>query len=460
MARFDNSYARLPAQMFSAVGPTPVRQPKLLAFNDALAAEFDLPADAEIWAGNALPDGAHPIAQVYSGHQFGNWNPQLGDGRAVLLGEVLDKAGRRFDLQLKGSGPTPYSRMGDGRAWMGPVLREYVVSEAMHALGVPTTRALAAAATGEQVIREGIYPGAVVTRMASSHIRVGTFQYFASRGDLEALESLTQHVIARHFPDANDPTELLQDVVNAQADLIAAWMSVGFIHGVMNTDNCSIPGLTIDYGPCAFMDAYNPAQVFSSIDRQGRYAYQNQSQIGAWNLAQFATSLLPLMPDRDAAIEDFTEIVHSFGPRYQSAWLERFGRKLGIDDATDEDMPIIEGFLSMLSKGGDDFTNSFRALSSDTPADHITNRADFDAWQPVWLDRLGVSAKDTMDAANPAIIPRNHQIEQMITAAVAGDTGPFARLNEALKMPFADRDDDLTQAPTQAEIVPATFCGT
>jgi len=460
MPQFDNSYTRLPSQMFSKVAPTPVAAPNLLAFNDILANSLGLMPDAALWSGNAIPDGAEPIAQAYAGHQFGNWNPQLGDGRAILLGEVLDDKGQRFDVQLKGSGPTPYSRMGDGRAWLGPVLREYVVSEAMHNLGIPTTRALAATATGEQVIREGLLPGAVVTRVAESHIRVGTFQLFAARGDLEALEALTQHVIQRHYPTADGPAALLQHVVAAQASLVASWMAVGFIHGVMNTDNCSIPGLTIDYGPCAFMDHYNPAKVFSSIDRQGRYAYQNQPQIAAWNLAQFATSLLPLMPNRDAAIEDFTEIVHSFGPLYQAAWLDRFGRKLGFTNAEPDDLALIEGFLTLLAAGGDDFTNSFRAMAQDSPADHITNRADFDAWCPAWRDRIGADAVEIMNTANPAIIPRNHRIEQMIAAAVSGDMAPFERLNQALQTPFADRDDDLVHPPTQSEIVPATFCGT
>ncbi|WP_420863719.1 protein adenylyltransferase SelO [Algirhabdus cladophorae] len=462
MAQFDNSYARLPAQMFSQTAPTPVKAPELLAFNDALAAQLGLPKDAEIWAGNQPLEGSMPIAQVYAGHQFGHWNPQLGDGRAVLLGEVLDASGARFDVQLKGSGPTPYSRRGDGRAWLGPVLREYVVSEAMHHLAIPTTRALAATATGETVIREGLFPGAVITRVASSHIRVGTFQFFASQDDLEALQALTDHVIARHAPHATGPLELLQHVVQKQADLVAAWMSVGFIHGVMNTDNCSVPGLTIDYGPCAFMDRYNPRQVFSSIDQQGRYAYQNQPQIAAWNLAQFATALLPLMADREQAIETFTAAVNAFGPAFQAAWLARFGAKIGLTDATEDDLPMIEALLVLMAKDGADFTNAFRGLSGQAPQDQFTDQAAFGAWHEAWLARLGPfeAAKPIMDSANPAIIPRNHRIEQMITAAVEGDMAPFHRLGAALRTPFVASDGDLTRPPSDAEIVPATFCGT
>lgn len=462
MAQFDNSYARLPERMFTRTQPTPVKDPKVLAFNDELATQLNLPNDTNLWSGNTVPNGSDPLAQVYAGHQFGNWNPQLGDGRAILLGEVLDKNGTRFDLQLKGSGPTQYSRMGDGRAWLGPVLREFLVSEAMHHLNIPTTRALAATATGERVVREGVFPGAVVTRVASSHIRVGTFQYFASRGDLEALEALTQHVIKRHYPDAKDLTELLIQVVQNQAQLVAAWMSVGFIHGVMNTDNCSIPGLTIDYGPCAFMDRFDPAKVFSSIDHHGRYAYQSQPQIAAWNLAQFATALLPLMPDRDAAIEEFTQAVHGFAPAYHTAWLAKFGPKIGIADATDDDAPLIEGFLALLANGQADFTNGFRALSGDAPADQFTDRAAFDVWAKDWAARVPDmdGAKAVMDAANPAIIPRNHRIEQIIQAAVQGDMALFDRLYAALKTPFAPHHDDLTHPPLDTEIVPATFCGT
>jgi len=315
MINFDNSYARLPEHMFSDQEPVPVREPSLIIVNEDLANELGIdPAaiTADVAAGNVVPDGAQPISQLYAGHQFGNWNPQLGDGRAVLLGEVITQTGKRFDIQLKGSGRTPYSRNGDGRAWLGPVLREYIVSEAMHAMGVPTTRALAAAETGEIVQRETGLPGAVITRVAASHIRVGTFQVYASRGDTEALQALLDHVIARHYPQANGPAEFLSAVVAAQANLVAQWMGLGFIHGVMNTDNVSIAGETIDYGPCAFMDNYNPAQVFSSIDRQGRYAYSNQPGIAGWNMAQLATSLIPLMPDQDAAVEDFTKRINAF----------------------------------------------------------------------------------------------------------------------------------------------------
>ena len=313
---FDNSYAALPEGFFSRLNPTPVKEPKVLAWTAELAAELGIKGDdaqvqAQDFGGNEVPEGATPLAQLYAGHQFGNFNPQLGDGRAILLGEVIGSDGTRRDIQLKGAGPTPYSRRGDGRAWVGPVLREYLVSEAMHALGVPTTRALAAVATGEPILREtGHLPGAIVTRVAASHLRVGTFQVFAHRGEVEALKTLTDYAIVRHYPDADGPLGLLRAVCAAQAELVAQWMSFGFIHGVMNTDNCSISGETIDYGPCAFMDAFHQGRVFSSIDRQGRYAYGNQPQIVVWNMAQLATSLLQQMDDKETAVDEATEIVH------------------------------------------------------------------------------------------------------------------------------------------------------
>src|SRR6056297_2899146 len=310
---FDNSYAQLPPAFFTRLDPTPVKSPRLLAFNEALARELGIDTQgadlAAIFAGNKVPEGATPLAQLYAGHQFGGFSPQLGDGRANLLGEVIDRSGSRRDIQLKGSGPTPYSRMGDGRAWLGPVLREYVLSEAMNALGVPTTRALAAIRTGEVVIRERPLPGAVLTRVAQSHIRVGTFQVFAARRDMDSLQTLFDYTVERHYPDASDPLDLLDAVIARQADLVAQWMSFGFIHGVMNTDNCTLSGETIDYGPCAFMDAYDPDTVFSSIDRFGRYGYAAQADIIVWNMAQLATALVPLMPDPEAAVESFTKSV-------------------------------------------------------------------------------------------------------------------------------------------------------
>ncbi len=464
---FDNSYAALPPTFYSAQVPTPVRAPRLLAWNADLAAILGIDAEdldeaAEVFAGNALPSGAAPLAQLYAGHQFGNFTPQLGDGRAILLGEVIGCDGQRRDIQLKGAGPTPYSRRGDGRAWLGPVLREYVVSEAMHALGIPTTRALAAVATGEPVWREqGGLPGAVLTRIAASHLRVGSFQVFASRGEIDALRILTDYALARHYPDANGWQGLLRAVCGAQARLIPAWMSVGFIHGVMNTDNSSISGETIDYGPCAFMDAYHEGQVFSSIDHQGRYAYGNQPRIAVWNAAQFATALIQQADDPAAAVEEATEIVHAMPALLQDEWRARFGRKLGLEDAALEDEALIEDFLAQMQDTGADFTNTFHALATDQAAVHFTDQARFSAWRARWQARLAKEAnpKEVMGRANPAIIPRNHQIEHMIAAAVSGDMTPFERLTQALATPFTDHPE-LSHPPTEEQRVTATFCGT
>ncbi|MEL7097787.1 MAG: YdiU family protein [Pseudomonadota bacterium] len=461
---FDNSYAALPAAFHTRLDPTPVKAPRMLAWNDGLAADLGLSGDPDpaIWAGNTVPDKAAPLAQLYSGHQFGTYNPQLGDGRAILLGEVIDNRGLRRDIQLKGSGPTPYSRMGDGRAWLGPVLREYVVSEAMHALGIPTTRALAATSTGEPVYREqGGLPGAVLTRVASSHLRVGTFQVFAYRGQIDDLKTLTAYALERHYPQADGWAGLLRAVCAAQAALIPAWMSVGFIHGVMNTDNCSIPGETIDYGPCAFMDSYDEMRVFSSIDQSGRYAFGMQPRIAVWNMAQFATALIQQADDVEAAAKEATEIVHAMPAQIHTHWRTRFGRKIGLLDALPEDEPLIEDLLRLMQQDGADFTNTFRALNTDNAQDQVLNRADFDAWRARWKERLKAEAtpEETMAAANPAIIPRNHQIEAMIAAAVDSDMAPFERLRTAFSTPFTD-DTELARAPAQHEIVPATFCGT
>lgn len=460
---FDNSFARLPDTMFTALRPTPVAAPALIAFNDELAAKLGISVEnkAAVFAGNHIPDGAAPLAQLYAGHQFGNWNPQLGDGRAILLGEVIDTNSTRRDIQLKGSGRTPYSRGGDGRAWLGPVLREYVVSEAMHAMGVPTTRALAAVATGETVVREAPLPGAVLTRIASSHIRVGTFQIYAARGMLDELKALTEYTIARHYPDANGPQALLDAVIARQADLIAQWMGLGFIHGVMNTDNASIAGETIDYGPCAFMDVYHPNKVFSSIDQTGRYAYSNQPRIAAWNMAQFATSLIPLMPDQDEAIESFTASVNHLLVLFEEARIKVFGAKLGLTDATADDAASIDGFLDLLATQGLDFTQSFTALSSETPRDHFTDRDAFDAWSVRWQSRA--PSKKIMAQANPNVIPRNHQVEAMIESATVGDFAPFYRLLDVVTTPYAPLTDErqaYAAAPTLDQAVRQTFCGT
>ncbi|UOA31815.1 hypothetical protein DSM110093_01589 [Sulfitobacter sp. DSM 110093] len=465
---FDNSYAALPDGFFTRLSPTPVKEPKLLAWNADLADMLgiegaDAAERAEVFGGNILPDGADPLAQLYAGHQFGNFNPQLGDGRAILLGEVKDKDGTRRDIQLKGAGPTPYSRRGDGRAWLGPVLREYLISEAMHALGVPTTRALAAVATGEAILREtGPLPGAIVTRVAASHLRVGTFQVFAHRGETEALKTLTDYAIARHYPKVDGPLGLLRAVCAAQAELVAQWMSLGFIHGVMNTDNCSISGETIDYGPCAFMDAFHQGRVFSSIDRQGRYAYGNQPQIVVWNMAQLATALLQQMDDKETAVDEATEIVHDMPELIEAAWLRRFAAKIGISSPRPEDVDLINELLSLMQADGADFTNTFRSLGTERARDHFTNLEAFDAWAQNWRDRIEGEPDPhaVMHAVNPAVIPRNHRIEQMIEAAVEGDMAPFERLLKALACPFVETDAELQRPPSEDEIIPATFCGT
>ncbi|CUH47996.1 protein adenylyltransferase SelO [Ruegeria atlantica] len=466
---FDNSYARLPNSFYARQAPIPVRAPRLIAFNSELAKVLKVtPGEveemAEAFAGNTLPEGAEPIAQLYSGHQFGNYNPQLGDGRAVLLGETIGTDGLRRDIQLKGSGPTPFSRQGDGRAWLGPVLREYVVSEAMHALGISSTRALAAVETGEIVLREGPMPGAVLTRVAQSHLRVGTFQVFAARGQQDSLRRLTEYAIDRHYPDADGPMGLLRAVVEAQSRLIAAWMSVGFIHGVMNTDNCSIAGETIDYGPCAFMDSYHPNTVYSSIDRMGRYAYSNQPDIAVWNVAQLATALIQQMEDKGAAVEEATGIVHAMPDLLQQNWLKRFRAKIGLMNEEEGDLELISDLLTRMAQNQADFTNTFRALGSDAARDQFTNPAAYDEWSEGWTARLGreQDPSTVMSAANPAFIPRNHRVEQMIQSAVQGDYEPFQRLNTVLARPYEDQPDadDLKRLPSETEVVHATFCGT
>lgn len=464
---FENTYVDLPNRLFSHQKPYPVRAPKLVSFNRPLAsalgitdAEDDLEL-AQVFSGSTVPEGADPIAQLYAGHQFGNWNPQMGDGRAVLLGES-----KGYDIQLKGSGPTPYARRGDGRAWLGPVLREYVVSEAMHALGIPTTRALAAVETGEEIMRDRPLPGAVLTRVASSHIRVGTFQVLSARQDIEGLQSLMDYACARHYPDADTPVAFLKAVIARQADLIAKWMSVGFIHGVMNTDNCAISGETIDYGPCAFMDTFHPGQVFSSIDRHGRYAYGNQPQIITWNMAQLATALLPLEDNSDAAVEEFTSTVNDMPAIIRVAWREAFGRKLGITEISDDDESLVTQFLSIMTDQKSDFTNSFNYLTNHSvPDPGLETHQDFKDWKAKWNARLSVqsvSPVETMHSNNPYIIPRNHQIETMISQAVSGDYSLFHKLNTALKSPYEVNLDltDFTLPPTGSEIVTQTFCGT
>ncbi|WP_407496603.1 protein adenylyltransferase SelO [Pseudooceanicola sp. MF1-13] len=462
---FDNSYARLPDALFTRVAPTPVTSPTLLAWNAPLAEELGITGDpdAATFAGNTIPDGADPLAMAYAGHQFGGFSPSLGDGRAILLGEVIDRQGIRRDIQLKGSGRTPYSRNGDGRAWMGPVLREFVVSEAMHALGIPTTRALAAVRTGDTIQRETALPGAVLTRTASSHLRVGHFEYFAARGDKASLQALYDYAVDRHDPQAKDPLMFLKGVIARQAKLVAHWMGVGFIHGVMNTDNTSISGETIDYGPCAFMDAYHPQTVYSSIDQYGRYAYDNQPQILPWNMAKLGSALLALLPDPEAAIPDFTAAVHAMPDLIDAEWLAVFAAKIGISAPRTEDRALISDLLSLMQAGNSDFTNTFHALLTDNARDQIADREAFTDWTLRWHDRLASEpdAHALMGRTNPAVIPRNHLVEEMIQAAVAGDMGPFETLRHALSTPFETPEDArLITPPTKDQEVTATFCGT
>ncbi|MBT9383212.1 YdiU family protein [Pseudooceanicola sp. CBS1P-1] len=468
--RFDNSYAALPEGFFVRQAPRPAGAPSLLAFNRRLAEDLGIAAPedpgalAQVFSGNALPEGAAPLAMAYAGHQFGGFSPQLGDGRALLIGEVVAPDGSRWDLQLKGSGRTPFSRGGDGLAAMGPVLREYLVSEAMAALGVPTSRALAAVATGDPVMRETVLPGAVLTRVARSHLRVGTFEFFAARGDKARMRLLLDHAIARHDPDADSPQSFLRGVIARQAALVAQWMSLGFIHGVMNTDNCTISGDTIDYGPCAFMDRYHPATVFSSIDRQGRYAYDNQRHIIAWNMAQLASALLLLEDDPEAMVAPYTEEVNAMPALIGAEILRRFGQKIGLAAASETDRPMIEALLGLMQDQGADFTNTFRGLGDGTAADQFTDPAPFREWEAGWRARLSQEAdpQALMARVNPVIIPRNHRVEEALAAALTGDMGPFERLHAALSDPFdpALKDSPYTRPPLPDEEVAATFCGT
>ena len=486
---FENSYARLPERFYARLAPTQVRAPRLVKLNEALARELGLdpaylasPEGVEILAGNRVPGGAEPIAMAYAGHQFGGFSPQLGDGRAILLGEVIDRTGNRRDVQLKGSGPTPYSRRGDGRAALGPVLREYIIGEAMHAFGIPTTRALAAVTTGEPVMRERALPGAVLTRVAASHIRVGTFQYFAARSDVEGLKALTEYVIQRHYPDLagseNPAAALLTRVLDNQAELIARWMLVGFIHGVMNTDNMAISGETIDYGPCAFMDTFDPATVYSSIDEHGRYAYGNQPLVGRWNITRLAEALLTLIADdSETAIAIAQKAIDAYPDKFEAAYVEGFRRKLGLFEARDEDPMLVKQFMDVMAAGKADFTLTFRGLSEaagDPSADAkvralFDDPAAFDAWAVTWRQRLAIEGSDptarvaAMKAVNPAFIPRNHLVEEALTAAVeGGDLAPFEKLLNVLARPFDDQPDvpEYVLPPRPEQVVRATFCGT
>ena len=469
---FDNSYARLPDRFFVRQDAVPVAAPSLIRINQPLASRLGIDpvsmgTDAMIaaLAGNGTPDNAEPLAMAYAGHQFGGWNPQLGDGRALLLGEVVAPDGARFDLQLKGSGRTPFSRGGDGRAPLGAVLREYVVSEAMAAFGVPTTRALAAVATGEPVYRECALPGAVLTRVAASHIRVGTFQYFAARKDEEALRLLADHVIARHYPEAADAespyVSLLFRIVSRQATLIAKWMGLGFIHGVMNTDNMAVSGETIDFGPCAFMDDYHPMKVFSSIDQHSRYAFDNQPKIAQWNLVALAQALLTIFPgDQEKQVAAAQAAIDTFAIKFHAAWMVEMRAKLAIEGEEEGDEALIHGLLTEMEAAKADFTLTFRGLSDGTARDQFSDPTGYDQWARDWRARGADEGR--LNAANPRYIPRNHRVEAVIAAAEGGDFGPFHEFVDVLAAPYDEQPDmaKYTLPPKADEIVHQTFCGT
>lgn len=485
--KFDNSFARELGGCYVPCDAAKVPEPRLLMFNCELAAQLGLnvaaletPLGAEIFAGNRVPNGAKPLAQAYAGHQFGGFSPQLGDGRALLLGEIIDTFGNRHDVQLKGAGRTPFSRGGDGKAALGPVLREYLIGEAMHALGVPTTRALAAVTTGDKVIRETALPGAILTRIAASHLRVGTFQFFAARGEKEIVRQLADYAIARHYPAAREAENpylaFFNLVAKAQAELVAQWMSIGFIHGVMNTDNTTISGETIDYGPCAFMDIYNPSTVFSSIDSQGRYAYTNQPSILTWNMARLAETVIALVDaNKDRAIELLTEGANAIGAIYEEAWLLRMRSKIGLASSEEGDLLLVNRLLDAMHQGKADFTLTFRRLSDvlrghgSTVRIQFEDPTQFDAWERDWRFRLareGVSVDECaagMDQVNPIYIPRNHKVEEALAAAVdEDDISVFEELLSIVSKPFEEicgREKFTEKAPLTA--VPyQTFCGT
>jgi uncharacterized protein YdiU (UPF0061 family) len=486
---FDNSYAALPEQFYERIQPVAVKAPTLVRLNDALAKELQLDlrhlnqdAMAALFAGNTLAQGTDPIAQAYSGHQFGHFSGQLGDGRAILLGEVIDRSGKRRDIQLKGSGRTRFSRSGDGRAALGPVIREYILSESMHCLGIPTTRSLAMVTTGEEVMRETPLPGAVLTRIASSHIRVGTFQYFSSRQDAEAVKQLADYVIERHYPEVKEEQNaylaLLKSIANRQASLIAKWMHVGFIHGVMNTDNSAISGETIDYGPCAFMDEYDPGTVFSSIDQRGRYAYDNQANIAHWNLTRLAECLLGLFDKNQAqSIKMAEEVLAVFPITFEEYWLKGMCWKIGINERQSEDVLLIQDLLALMQKHKTDYTLGFRYLCDGIEASEeasvlkglFSNDSQFDAWCGRWRKRLLQGKKSpaeitqSMRSVNPAFTPRNHRVQQAIEAAV--NNNDFSKTEDLIKVlsnPFEDQPSKVAymDPPKSEERVLETFCGT
>ena len=488
LINFDNSYARLPKSFFECIKPTPVKEPKLVRFNKLLANEIGLNVIedndilSDIFSGNIVPEGSEPIALVYAGHQFGYFVPQLGDGRAILLGEIVNNGGCRFDIQLKGSGQTSYSRSGDGRAPLGAVIREYIISEAMHSLNIPTTRSLAIIVTGELVSRETLLPGGILTRIASSHLRVGTFEYFAASDDQENLQLLADYSINRHFPNIKKSNlryqTFLESVCDRQAALIAKWMHVGFVHGVMNSDNTSIPGETIDYGPCAFMDSYDPATVFSSIDHHGRYAYGNQPNIAQWNIACLGECLLPLIhPDRNKAIGIAEEILDSFQDKFRKYWLSGMYKKIGLTQNEPEDINLLEQLLELMKENKTDYTLTFRYLSDAIEND--TGNSNFEKqflsqnkiseWLVSWRKRLKIQSasfkkiKMSMQKENPAFIPRNHRIEKAIYEAV--DNNDYSYMDHLillLNKPYQDQpnNSEYMHPPEKPDHNYQTFCGT
>jgi uncharacterized protein YdiU (UPF0061 family) len=486
---FEHTYSALPPRFYAQVAPTAVEKPQLVVFNRRLAEELGLDAQAveaesaAMFSGNVLPEDANTIAMAYAGHQFGGFVPRLGDGRALLLGEVRDRQGVLRDIQLKGAGLTPFSRTADGRAALGPMLREYLISEAMHAFGIPTTRSLAVVTTGERLYREDILPGAVLTRVAASHIRVGTFQYFAARGDQDGVRELLDYVIARHYPEArhqpNQALAVLKAVTERQASLTSQWMLVGFIHGVMNTDNMALSGETIDYGPCAFMDTYDPNTVFSSIDHNGRYAYNNQPAIAHWNLARFAETLLPLIDtDAEKAVTAAMDVLEPFIEKFDAHFLSGMRRKIGLASENDGDAELIKRLFTTMRNGNADFTLTFRklALAAESTANDTAVRALFteaseiDSWLHDWRQRLASDAQTSpaeraasMRRVNPAFIPRNHRVEAALNAASEhGDLAPFRRLLGIIQHPFDDQPEhtEYERPPNPSERVLQTFCGT
>jgi len=478
MIKFENTYTDLPEILYSSEVPDTVQNPELLAFNKELASDLGIPLSdlddkdlAMLFSGQMIPDGASSVALAYAGHQFGHFVPQLGDGRAMLLGEVKSPQGKQYDVQLKGSGRTNYSRGGDGKSSLGPVVREYIVSEAMHFLGVPTTRALAAVSTGENVYREQPLPGGVFTRVASSHIRVGTFEFLAARGENDSIRLLVEYCIQRHFPHIANEEDIilkfLHEVAKVQSKMVAHWLSLGFIHGVMNTDNMSISGETLDFGPCAFIDNFSRGRVFSSIDKNGRYSYGNQINIAKWNLSRLASCLIPLIgEDEKEAITLLENSINSYLDIYESDRLTKMIPKFGLFESTDKDSDVVEKWLDYLESEDLDFTNSFRALSGDLS--NFKKTPLFDQFHELWTDRLSNQAQDLdearalMNSSNPIYIPRNHQVERAIQASLSGDHSVMTQMNELLKRPFIEQTDfeEYKKAPLENERVTATFCGT